>query len=120
MLLSFPYTINNSEEMLVLSGYVVRADKAKGRSGPEQTKVAPSELFHQRAFRKTGKERGRGWPMSEIQCWFLSSALQGSWLHAGHLLAAFQNNQKEVQSCRGKGLEAVTVPPICFFSTIFA
>lgn len=40
MLLSFPYTINNSEEMLVLSGYLVRAGKAKEQSGPDQSKVA--------------------------------------------------------------------------------
>ena len=57
--------------------------------------------------------------MSEIKGWFLSLALQGSRLHAGHLLAAFQDNQKEVQSCRGEGLEAVTDPPVCIFSTIF-
>lgn len=35
------------------------------------------------------------------------------------LLAAFQNNQKEVQSCRGKGPGVVTDPVVCLFSTIF-
>lgn len=47
MLLSFPYTINNSEEMLVLSGYFVCADKAKEQSGPEQSEVTLSSTFSQ-------------------------------------------------------------------------
>lgn len=47
--------------------------------------------------------------MNEMKCWFLSSALQGSWLHAGHLLAAFQSNQKEVQVCRVKDLKLLLI-----------
>lgn len=40
MLLPFPYTINNSEAMLALSGYLVCVDKVKVQSGPEQSKAA--------------------------------------------------------------------------------
>lgn len=93
--------------------------RRRNNLGLIRAKLLWPELSHKHVIRKTGKERGRGWPMSEIKCWFLSLALQGSGLHTGHLLAAFQNNQKEVQSCRGEGLEAVTDPPVRLFSTTF-
>lgn len=47
MLLSFPYTINYSEEMLVLSGYSVRADEMKELPRPEQRAVSLSQTFPQ-------------------------------------------------------------------------
>lgn len=57
MLLSFPCTINNSEEMLVLSGYFVCADKAKEQSGPEQSNFSTSMSLEK--LGRKGAEGGR-------------------------------------------------------------
>lgn len=57
MLFSFPYSINNSEETLVLSGYFVCANKAKEQPGPEQSEVAlSSTAFTKKSLEKLGRK----------------------------------------------------------------
>lgn len=56
--------------------------------------------------------------MSEIKCWFLLSALQGSRLHTRHLTFAFWNNQKEVQSCRVMNLKLLLIRCLPFLCNI--
>lgn len=89
--------------MLVLSGYFVCSDKAEEQSGPEQSKISPSSTFSQPCLQKNWVGKGQGLANDRPNKMLGPiPSIAGLCLHAGQILATFQNNQKK---CRIEGVK---------------